>query len=59
MLAFIPPEKQPALYGILEEDPRPAYQDDPERIYGVRFAQWNVCFTVAGGRLQVRSIVPS
>ena len=37
---LVPEEKRPALYAILEQDPRPAYQQDPERIYGFPFA-WN------------------
>lgn len=31
---------------VLAQDPRPAYQDDPTRIYGLRFADLNVKFKV-------------
>ena len=37
-------------------DPRPSYQDDPERIYGFAFAGRNVRFRVNGLTLEVLSI---
>ena len=47
-------EKFPAgLFGVLENDPRPRYQDDPERVYGLSFGGWNVRFRVAGEELTV------
>lgn len=48
--------KREALRGVLENDPRPSYQNDPDRVYGVRFAQYNVKFTVDGGVLTVVDI---
>lgn len=41
-------EKQQALLEILEQDPRPAYQEDPERIYGFNFAGKEIKFKVIG-----------
>ena len=41
---------------ILAQDPRPAYQNDPERVYGVNFAGRNVQFKVDGDRLTVCSV---
>jgi len=38
---------------VLENDPRPRYQDDPERVYGLSFGGWNVRFRVAGEELTV------
>ena len=58
LLAFVPPDKQDALRGLLAEDPRPAYQDDPTRRYGLCFAGLNIKFTVADGVLAVRSVEP-
>ena len=49
----IPLEKREALIGVLAGDPRPSYQDDPTRVYGVKFAGMNVKFTVAEGALTV------
>ena len=34
---------------LLQQDPRPHYQDDPERIYGLTYEKQNVCFTVKEG----------
>jgi tRNA-Thr(GGU) m(6)t(6)A37 methyltransferase TsaA len=42
----IPAGKRAALTGVLANDPRPRYQDDPERVYGLRFAGRNVKFRV-------------
>ena len=46
------------LLGVLAGDPRPRYQEDPQRVYGMGFAGQNVRFTVAGDTLTVRSIDP-
>ena len=56
--APLAPEQWEALSGVLAGDPRPSYQDDPDRVYGMRFAGWQVRFTVAGGVLTVREIAP-
>ena len=49
-------EKRDALVAILEQDPRPAYQDDPERTYGFRFAGKEIKFKVNGDNLELVSI---
>jgi len=41
---------------ILEEDPRPQYQSDPERIYGMKFGSREVRFRVDGTELYVTEI---
>lgn len=51
-----PPEKIDALSEVLAQDPRPHYQDDPERIYGFPFAGHEVKFRVVGKKLEVVSI---
>lgn len=53
LLAQIPEEKQQAIIGVLEQDPRPAYHDDQERKYGVEFAGFDVRFYVKGELLSV------
>lgn len=57
-LSLLPPEKRDALLGVLAEDPRPAYQDDSERIYGFPFDAFEVRFRVADGVLRVTEITP-
>ena len=53
LLARLPEDQQPALLGILAQDPRPHYQKDPERIYGMAFGAWNVKFQVEQGVVRV------
>lgn len=43
----------PSLMETLRLDPRPSYHDDPERVYGLSFAGYNVRFRVAGQVLNV------
>lgn len=53
LLAGLTEEQRAGLRGVLSCDPRPRYQEDPERIYGLTFAGRNVRFTVDGGVLTV------
>ena len=41
---------------ILSQDPRPAYRDDPERIYKLDYAGWNISFRVEKGTVYVVKI---
>ncbi|MBQ8073679.1 MAG: tRNA (N6-threonylcarbamoyladenosine(37)-N6)-methyltransferase TrmO [Clostridia bacterium] len=50
------PEDRAALEKVLAEDPRPAYQADPERVYAFEFAGRTVRFRVAGDLLTVLSV---
>ena len=49
-------EKRSALIEVLEQDPRPAYQNDPERIYGFSFAGQEIKFKVNGDEIEVTCI---
>jgi len=55
----VPEAKRAALRGVLAQDPRPSYQDDPERVYGMGFAGLDVRFRVAGDRLTVVEVNPA
>ncbi len=57
LLDALPADKREALRGLLAQDPRPAYIDDPARRYGFNYLDLDVRFTVAGGTLTVREIV--
>lgn len=46
-------EQYKALCGVLAEDPRPSYQHDPDRVYAMSFAGYDVCFTVKDHTLTV------
>ncbi|MBP5168791.1 MAG: tRNA (N6-threonylcarbamoyladenosine(37)-N6)-methyltransferase TrmO [Oscillospiraceae bacterium] len=54
--AAFPGEKLEALKAVLGCDPRPRYQDDPKRIYGMEFAGFDIHFRVDGNRLTVTEI---
>ena len=56
LLERVPENRQEALRGVLAQDPRPHYQEDPERVYGFGFAGMEVKFSVEGKRLTVRDI---
>jgi tRNA-Thr(GGU) m(6)t(6)A37 methyltransferase TsaA len=58
LLAQMPEAKRPALLGVLRQDPRPSYQSDPDRLYGLRFAGFEIKFTVADNVLTVRDVYP-
>lgn len=57
LLERVPPEKREALLAVLAQDPRPQYQNDPARIYGMSFAGLEVRFQVVEGRLMVTEIL--
>ncbi|MBO4590531.1 MAG: tRNA (N6-threonylcarbamoyladenosine(37)-N6)-methyltransferase TrmO [Bacteroidaceae bacterium] len=46
LLSLLPADKRHAAIGVLEQDPRPSYQTDPERIYGIAFAGFDIRFRV-------------
>ena len=55
---LVPPDRLAALTGVLAQDPRPSYQHDPSRVYGLGFAGLDVRFTVDGTCLTVVEILP-
>jgi tRNA-Thr(GGU) m(6)t(6)A37 methyltransferase TsaA len=57
LLEKIPPEKRKGLMECLADDPRPSYQEDACRIYGMRFGNFEIKFTVDGDTLTVVNIV--
>jgi tRNA-Thr(GGU) m(6)t(6)A37 methyltransferase TsaA len=57
-MALLSPQKAEALRNVLEQDPRPRYQEDAQRIYGMEFAGFEVKFRVEGDMLQVLSVTP-
>ena len=56
LLSKIDISKQKSLISILEQDPRPSYQNDPEREYGMRFADYEIFFKVEGDTLTVTKV---
>lgn len=56
--ARVPPDRREALAEVLAEDPRPSYQNDPARVYGMEFGGIEVRFTVDGDLLTVCEVHP-
>ena len=53
LLEMVPEDRREALIGVLSHDPRPSYQRNAERVYGMEFAGVNVRFRVEGDVLTV------
>ncbi|MBQ9839208.1 MAG: tRNA (N6-threonylcarbamoyladenosine(37)-N6)-methyltransferase TrmO [Oscillospiraceae bacterium] len=53
MLKKLPKDKQEAAVKVLSHDPRPSYQRDPDRIYGLSFGGCNIRFQVVEDQLTV------
>lgn len=56
VLEIVEKEKRDALQAVLAHDPRPSYQNDPDRVYGMEFAGYEVKFKVNDGILTVTDI---
>lgn len=56
LLEKIPENKRDGLIACLADDPRPAYQSDPARVYGMKFADFDVRFTIGGNTLTVCAV---
>ena len=56
LLRRLAEDKREALLAVLAEDPRPSYQEDPQRVYGFTFAGHEIKFSVAEGTLTVQDI---
>lgn len=56
LLTSVDADKREALIGVLSHDPRPSYQKDTDRVYGLSFANYNIRFTVKEKTLTVIEI---
>lgn len=56
LLQKVPESQRESLIEVLAHDPRPQYQDDPERVYGMAFGGMEVKFKVEGIQLTVLEI---
>lgn len=53
LLKRLPEDKQTAAIDVLSHDPRPSYHNDPDRVYGLPFAGFDIRFCVEGKKLSV------
>ena len=56
LIDIVPEKQRESLIAVLAHDPRPQYQDDPERVYGMAFDQYEVRFKVKDLNLTVIDI---
>jgi tRNA-Thr(GGU) m(6)t(6)A37 methyltransferase TsaA len=59
LLQKVPESQRESLIEVLAHDPRPQYQNDPERVYGIAFGDMDVKFKVEGCLLTVLQIAKS
>ena len=57
LLSILPEEKRSAAIGVLSHDPRPSYQRNPDRIYGLTFGGFDIRFSVREDTLTVHEVV--
>lgn len=57
LLARVPAAQRAGLLGVLANDPRPTYHDDPGRIYGMPFGGQEIKFRVTGNQLIVLDVL--
>ena len=53
LLCQVPQRLRKPVLGLLAQDPRPSYPNDPERLYGVAFGGYDFRFHVSDGVLTV------
>lgn len=56
LLAKVPENLRQGLLEVLTQDPRPSYQNDPLRVYGMLFGSFDIRFTVDENKLTVIEI---
>lgn len=56
LLGKLPEQKREAAIGVLSHDPRPSYQKNEERVYGLTFAGFNIRFMVRDKLLTVLAV---
>ena len=56
LLCRIEEDKRKTLIALLEQDPRPSYQRDDERVYGMTYGKWEIRFRVKDGKLTVTEV---
>ena len=57
ILEQLPADKRAAAVEVLSHDPRPSYQVDSERLYGLSFAGFDIRFTVEDKTLYVKEVI--
>lgn len=56
LLNILPESKRSAAIDVLSHDPRPSYQRQADRVYGLSFAGYDIRFSVAENKLYVKEV---
>ena len=56
LLVILPADKRQAAVSVLSHDPRPSYQRNPDRVYGLTFAGYDIRFCVKEDILTVTAV---
>jgi hypothetical protein len=56
LLSLLPADKRQAAISVLSHDPRPSYQRNPDRVYGLTFAGYDIRFCVKEDILTVTAV---
>lgn len=59
LLLQLPEDKRKELVECLQQDPRPHYQQDPQRLYTMPYDRWEVLFRVTDGAVEIQDIHPT
>lgn len=59
LLQSIPSDLQQCIIEVLSNDPRPQYQDDPNRLYGMAFGNYEIKFKVDRDKVLIEDILPT
>lgn len=57
LLNILPEDKRAAALGVLRQDPRAAYNKQPDYVYGMAFSEWDIRFRAQEGKLTVVDVV--
>lgn len=57
LLNTIPADKRENIIKIISEDPRPGYQDDPQKIYKMAFSKWDIHFTISNHEAYIKKVL--
>lgn len=59
VLDILPEELRSGLLELLQQDPRPSYQNDPDRVYAFNYSGYEIKFTVSSNTVFLKAIESS
>ena len=56
LFSKIEPKEREVILALLRHDPHPSYKNDPERVYGMKYGNYEIFFTASEGKIEVKDI---